>query len=167
MKTTTRRRLPDGNAEERIMRIALILIAVTAVAVGLAVSQEPTLDSTSPSATNAAGEDQAVSRGRYLVHHVAMCVQCHTPRRQDGSLDLDDLLQGATIPVDSPFPGQQWSFAAPALAGLPGGWTEQDVARFLQTGETPGGYAPKPPMPPFRLNAEDAVGIAAYLKSLE
>jgi mono/diheme cytochrome c family protein len=105
--------------------------------------------------------------GKYIVHHVAMCIYCHTPRDVEGVLDQQQLLQGAPMPVASPFPGQPWAFQAPKIAGLPGGWTGEDMAKFLQTGETPTGHEPQPPMPPFRFNDEDAKAVAAYLKSLE
>jgi mono/diheme cytochrome c family protein len=95
-----------------------------------------------------------------------MCIQCHTPRSREGALDEEQLLKGAPIPLDSPFDGQRWAFQAPRLAGLPGGWSEEQLIRFLQTGETISGRAPLPPMPPFRMNDRDAAAVAAYLKSL-
>lgn len=36
----------------------------------------------------------SVARGRYLVHHVAACVECHTPRDVVGRLDEVLLLSG-------------------------------------------------------------------------
>jgi hypothetical protein len=102
----------------------------------------------------------------YLVHHVAMCIYCHTPKDADGQLDEQQLLHGAPIPVESPFPRVKWAFQAPKIAGLPGGWTEEDLVRFLQTAVTPTGRTPQPPMPPFRMNEEDARSVAAYLGSL-
>jgi hypothetical protein len=95
-----------------------------------------------------------------------MCIYCHTPRSEEGVLDRQQLLQGATMPVASPFRGKTWAFQAPGIAGLPGGWSEEDLATFLQSGVTPTGRRPLPPMPPFRFNAEDAAAVAAYLKSL-
>jgi len=110
--------------------------------------------------------DNAVARGEYLVLHVAMCVQCHTPRDSRGELDRRRLLQGAPIPVKSPWAGQEWAFQAPSLRGLPGGWSEEQLVSFLQTGKDVRGMSPKPPMPPFRMTREDAVAVAAYLRSL-
>jgi len=116
-----------------------------------------------PSAPAASGEQ--LQRGQYLVEHVAMCVQCHTPRDAQGALDRTRLFQGAPIPVPTPFPMQPWAFAAPNIAGLPG-WTVDDAVRLLQTGIAARGYAPRPPMPPFRMTPEDAAAVVAYLKSL-
>jgi mono/diheme cytochrome c family protein len=124
--------------------------------------QEPTADP-----RDASSREQApIERGQYLVHHVAMCIYCHTPRSEDGLIDQQRLLQGAPMPIASPFPRQQWAFQAPKIAGLPGGWTEGDMVKFLQTGANSTGRQPKPPMPPFRLTQEDAAAVAAYLKSL-
>jgi mono/diheme cytochrome c family protein len=113
----------------------------------------------------AASRADQVARGRYLVHHVAMCVQCHTPRDANGELDQTRLLKGAPIPVASPFPTQRWAFSAPAIAGLPG-FSDEDEISLLTTGRRPGSAAPKPPMPPFRLTREDAEAVVAYLRSL-
>jgi len=113
----------------------------------------------------AASRVDQIARGRYLVHHVAMCVQCHTPRDANGELDRTRLLKGAPIPVSSPFPAQRWAFAAPAIAGLPG-LSNEDETTLLTTGRRIGSDAPKPPMPPFRLTREDAEAVVAYLRSL-
>jgi cytochrome c553 len=113
------------------------------------------------------GRGAAIERGRYLVHDVAMCVMCHSPRDIGGQLHPRRLLHGGRIPLESPFPRQEWAFAAPRLAGLPGGWTEERMIELLVTGQRPEGPPPRPPMPPFRMNREDAAAVAAYLKSLD
>jgi hypothetical protein len=59
-----------------------------------------------------------------------MCVQCHTSRDQEGNLVERELFLGAPIPLkDIP---EGWANQAPKLARLPGGWTEQDLVRFLR-----------------------------------
>lgn len=107
-----------------------------------------------------------VERGRYLVHDVAMCVQCHSPRNAKGEIIPTEILQGANMPARADSLPQAWAFYAPKLAGLPGGFTEQTFVRFLMTGERTNGHRPRAPMPPFRMNQEDASAIAAYLKTL-
>ncbi|MBY0276796.1 cytochrome c [Candidatus Binatia bacterium] len=106
-----------------------------------------------------------VARGRYLTHSVAMCIQCHTPRNADGTLDETRLFQGAAIPVESPFKGQEWAAQAPDIAGL-GSFDEEDEMSVLTKGHRRDGHAPKPPMPPFRMSEEDARAVLAYLRSL-
>ena len=36
--------------------------------------------------------DNQIAHGKYLVLHVAMCVQCHTPRNEQGELGRVDEL---------------------------------------------------------------------------
>jgi mono/diheme cytochrome c family protein len=120
-----------------------------------------------PALSVSTAQDHQLERGQYLVMHVAMCVQCHTPRNEQGELEQTRLLQGAPMPLASPFPSQTWAFEAPKIAGLPGGWTEADLIKLLQTGQGPRGTSPRPPMPPFRMTQEDAAAVAAYLKSLQ
>jgi mono/diheme cytochrome c family protein len=108
---------------------------------------------------------EPLARGEYLVSHVAMCVQCHTPRDTTGALDRTRLFRGAPIPLRSPFPNQSWAVAAPAIAGLPG-WSNEDARLLLTTGRRPMGYTPRPPMPPFRLSRDDADAVIAFLRSL-
>jgi mono/diheme cytochrome c family protein len=115
---------------------------------------------------SASGRVDQIRRGEYLVNSVAMCVQCHTPRNERGDMIRLQLLRGANMPVRSPWPDDEWAARTPSLAGLPGGWSEQDVIKLLMTGQDPTGRSPQPPMPPFRMNREDAAAVAAYLRSL-
>jgi mono/diheme cytochrome c family protein len=116
---------------------------------------------------NKAGNiEDGISRGKYLVEQVAMCVQCHTPRNQTGELLETRYLQGGPVPVSAP-PNfrMDWAYKAPAIAGLPG-YTIQDGIKLLTEGITPDGRVPKAPMPKFRLTRADAEAVVTYLKSL-
>lgn len=106
--------------------------------------------------------DALLARGEYLVEGVVLCGDCHTPRAE-GSMepDLTRRLQGATIPMPPPL-----ATVAPPLAGLPANYTEEQFIAFLQTGVRPDGTHPMPPMPPYRLNEEDARAVSAYIASL-
>lgn len=139
----------------RRMMAAMGLLAIATIAV-MAGGQKP-----EPAAATA----ERRSHGEYLAKQVAMCVQCHSPRNDRGDLDLEQIFQGGPIPVKSPW-RQEWGPHAPSLAGLPGGWTEDQLASFLQTGKDLNGRTARSPMPPFRMNREDALSVAAYLKSL-
>jgi hypothetical protein len=136
-----------------IRPLALLLALVAAAAPKRGEDGEPR----SPAA--------AIERGSYLVHHVAMCIQCHTPHDSEGNLIASRLLQGDAMPVRSPFPQVFWAPRAPHIAGLPGYSAEQGV-RLLTEGITACGGRPQPPMPPFRMTREDAEAVVAYLKSL-
>ena len=118
-----------------------------------------------PSLAEVTTSAEQLQHGEYLVMRVAMCVQCHTPRDSQGRLLETRLLQGAPMPVQSPFPSLPWAFQAPTIAGLPG-WTTEDAITFLQTGKRADGSSPRSPMPPFRFTEADATAIVAYLQSL-
>jgi len=109
--------------------------------------------------------DSRIEHGRYLVHQVALCVQCHSPRDENGRLLETRLLSGARIPVSSPFPGQPWAYQAPDIRGMVG-YTDEEGVRLLTEGITRGGTPPRPPMQQFHLTVEDARAVVAYLKSL-
>lgn len=102
-----------------------------------------------------------LAHGEYLVENVVLCGDCHTPMLPEGGFDATRKLQGAPVPAPPPMAN-----FAPALAGLPANYTEEQFATFVQTGVRPDGSHARPPMPPYRLNERDARAVAAYIKSL-
>ena len=109
---------------------------------------------------------ELIARGKYIVEHVALCVECHTPRDENGILKPTEYLKGAPVPVKPPpYPQMKWALKAPAIAGLPG-YSEEESIRLLMDGVTRDRRKPDPPMPQFRLNRADAEAVVAYLKSL-
>lgn len=117
-------------------------------------------------AVTAAVAPSPVERGAYIVEHLSRCVQCHTPRDENGNLIMTRMLSGAPIPVRSPFPGQPWAFSAPNIRGLVG-YTNEEGIRLLMEGVTRNGTPPRLPMQQFGMNREDAQAVVAYLKSLK
>lgn len=111
------------------------------------------------------GQMTEEERGKYIVHHVAMCVQCHSPRDDRGNLIEGQLLEGGALPAESKLGAIEFAFRAPALAGLPG-YEPEALVRLLTTGLAKRGGQPAPPMPPFRMTEEDARAVATYLDSL-
>jgi mono/diheme cytochrome c family protein len=106
-----------------------------------------------------------VARGKYLVENVAMCVQCHTPRNSDGSLDRTRLLQGAPV-IWTPSNGDpNWPLTAPRIGGTPPA-SDADMIKLLTTGIWTTGQPLRLPMMPFRMNEADAKAVIAYLKSV-
>lgn len=106
------------------------------------------------------------SRGHYLIFQTGLCIDCHSPRNEKGEHIEAQHLMGAPIPFAPTVP-MPWVPAAPRLAGLPAGYTEGQMVHFLMTGERPDGRGlALPPMPPFRFDRDDAVAIAAYLRSM-
>jgi mono/diheme cytochrome c family protein len=116
-----------------------------------------------PAAPAAGARD--LTRGKYLVTRVAMCGQCHTPHDEDGAPEPGRDLQGAALPF-GPLFTMPWSPSAPAIAGLPAGWSEAALVKLLTTGEGRFGKPLAPPMPQFRMTKQDAEAVVAYLKSL-
>ncbi|MCB9763779.1 MAG: c-type cytochrome [Alphaproteobacteria bacterium] len=77
------------------------------------------------------------NRGRYLVQAVGYCDQCHTPRRRTGFLMKRKYMGGGANPgKDELHP----NLTPAALVG----WTEDDLVRFLGTGEKPDGSRARP-----------------------
>ncbi|MGE3930849.1 MAG: cytochrome c, partial [Hyphomonadaceae bacterium] len=105
-----------------------------------------------------------VERGEYLVNNIGGCNDCHTPMTPQGP-DMARALQGGTL-IFGPLIEMPWAPTAPALAGGPVGYTDEQFAQFLQTGARPDGSRPLPPMPPFRLNEEDARAMVAYIRTV-
>jgi mono/diheme cytochrome c family protein len=105
-----------------------------------------------------------VARGEYLVHRVAMCVQCHSPRDLRGDLIPQEQLRGASLPVGRPSWASVWALRTPALAGLPG-FTDEQIVMLLTEGRAGDRPPPMPPMPPFRMTKDDAAAVVAYLRS--
>jgi mono/diheme cytochrome c family protein len=108
--------------------------------------------------------EELVERGEYLVTGVAGCNDCHTPLTPQGP-DMAHSLQGAPIPFQ-PTIEIPWADVAPPIAGLPVTFSEAQLASFLQTGVRPDGTSPRPPMPPYRMNEEDARAVAAYISTM-
>lgn len=108
--------------------------------------------------------DALVERGEYLVTGIGGCNDCHTPMTPEGP-DMAHSLQGATL-VFAPTIEMPWAPIAPPIAGIPAHYTEEQFATLLQTGERPDGSRPLPPMPQFRMNADDARAITAYIATL-
>lgn len=144
----------------RALRLCLLLSGLSMVVLLALIAFA---DDSPPARTDAA--QAQINHGQYLVHHVAQCIQCHTPRDEQGELIRSRLLTGATIPVEGPKSGLPWAAEAVAIAGL-GNYSESFVRYLLIHGRRPDGTPAKSPMPTFNLRESDADAVIAYLKSL-
>ena len=114
-----------------------------------------------------------VERGRYLVNHVSICGDCHTPRNSIGVPNRSRYLAGASA-KDGPLGEEVPNITPDKETGI-GDWKRQDIAELLITGTkpdfdnvqglmyeviqgTPHGYKD--------MRREDALAIADYLKSV-
>lgn len=117
--------------------------------------------------TETEGIEGDVEHGLYLVEHVAMCIECHSPRDQHGEILESRKLLGAPIPIGPPPWKGEWATLAPRILGLPG-YDDRKALRLLTQGAIGRDEQPlKPPMPPFRMTRQDAADVVAYLRSLE
>ncbi|MBX2992881.1 MAG: c-type cytochrome [Bacteroidetes bacterium] len=107
-----------------------------------------------------------IERGRYIAEHVALCIQCHTPRDGNGELILSRSFEGAAIPVAKPAQLRVWAEFAPRIAGLPQ-YSDEQLIRLLTTGIGREGKPLRSPMPTFKLSWQDAADIAVYLRSIK
>jgi len=110
--------------------------------------------------------DEQIKRGQYLVNHVAMCGECHTPKTDQGEYDRTAWLQGDVLDYKPVHP-MPYAAVAPAIAGLPSFATDEQAMKFLETGTNSAGKRAMPPMPQFRFNHDDAAAVVAYLRSLK
>jgi len=121
--------------------------------------------------TNAADADGVkaaqIKRGQYIVEHVGMCGDCHTPKTDTGEYDRTSWLQGDVLDFKPTHPVPGFAMVAPPIAGLPTLPTDELAIRFLETGTNAAGKLASPPMPRIRLEHDDAVAVAAYLRSLK
>ncbi|MBB3965559.1 c-type cytochrome [Rhizobium metallidurans] len=113
-----------------------------------------------------ANADEKVKRGQYLVEGPGHCGECHTPRDALGGLKPDMWLAGAPNPegkgtIPNITPGSKSI----------GGWSEGDIANYLETGFTPdfdsvGGSMTEVQQNLAHLPKADLEAIAAYLKAV-
>jgi mono/diheme cytochrome c family protein len=107
-----------------------------------------------------------VERGRYLVEQVAMCVECHSERDDSGTIIPGRKYLGGQIPT-GPAWARDWATRAPRNAGLPGYDDAAAVRLLMQGAVARDGRQLQPPMPRFRMTAEDAADVIAFMRSLQ
>jgi mono/diheme cytochrome c family protein len=124
----------------------------------LFLSSEPVVALASP--------DEKLTLGRYLVEGPGHCGECHTPRNFIGGSEKTRWLAGG------PAPEGKGSIPNVTPAGRDiSGWSEPDIANYLETGFTPeydavGGTMVDVQRNMARLRPEDRAAIAAYLKAV-
>jgi mono/diheme cytochrome c family protein len=114
-----------------------------------------------------------IERGRYLVEHVSLCSDCHTPRNSIGVPNRSLYLAGASKKINPM--GEDVPNITPDKETGIGDWKREDIAELLISGTkpdldnvqglmseviqgTPHGFKD--------MKREDALAIADYLKSI-
>lgn len=112
-----------------------------------------------------------IERGRYLVEHVSLCGDCHTPRNFLGVPNRSLYLAGAK---NGPL-GEEIPNITPDRETGIGEWTRENIAEFLITGVKPdldnvqglmAEVIEGTPLGYRNMKKEDALAIADYLKSI-
>jgi mono/diheme cytochrome c family protein len=109
-----------------------------------------------------------VERGRYLVEHVSLCGDCHTPRNRIGVPDRSLYLAGNK---EGPF-GEEVPNITPHQETGIGKWSREEIAELVLTGAKPDGDNVQGLMAEVieagykRMRREDALAIADYLKTV-
>src|SRR6266581_4072225 len=114
-----------------------------------------------------------VERGRYLVEHVSLCGDCHTPRNFIGVPKQSLYLAGASKKI-GPLGEAVPNITPDKETGI-GEWKREDIAELLLTGTKPDldnvqglmAEVIQGTMHGFKeMKREDAIAIADYLKSI-
>lgn len=161
-----------------VKKIAVGLVALVVLAVLGVVTKFYILSpkARAAPALTAPSTPEAVARGKYIAHHVAVCVGCHSPVDTDKPGEPyyeDKLASGRVWEKDPAYPG--WDIRAPNLTpdketGL-GNWTDGEIARAMREGVSRDGR-PLFPMMPYQtyaktLSDEDTLAVIAYLRTLK
>lgn len=125
-------------------------------------------------AASDSGEASAVERGRYLVSHVALCGDCHSPRAEDGSFDPERWLSGVECFVDVvPEDPEQGCLHTRNLTNHETGLanrSDREIEDMFMKGVRPDGKALHPFMPYAffaNMRESDARAIVAYLRQVD
>ena len=146
----------------RLLKNAPVIVAFATILCG-GVPQVAAQDA--KKAARPGGDTTLVARGQYIVEGVAVCGNCHTPRKPNGELDRSRSLAGAPVPYLPAQPTSDWPTVAPRLAGLPP-TSNAGMVTLLTTGVWVTGKPLRDPMPHFHMTRADAEAVVGYLKSL-
>ena len=111
---------------------------------------------------------QRVERGRYLVNHLAFCMNCHAERdwsRMSGPVLENTLGKGARNPIF----GESDVFSANITPFALADWSDSEIKRAITSGIKPDGRPLHPEMPHFtynRMAEQDVHAIIAYMRTL-
>lgn len=150
----------------RWTRLIAALLTVTSVGLGLlALSCAPNQQAS----TNSPPQPDPIVRGRYLTT-IMGCNDCHTPGTFYGAPDTTRALSGSDLGWVGPWGVVHARNLTPDSTTGIGTWTKEQIVTALRTGNTPSGVQLAPIMPWMNyadiLDQDDAMAIAAYLKSL-
>ena len=152
--------------------VLLVIVALAAIGVSYLALRKPAQRPASAEKIEATPE--RIARGKYLVHHVSVCIDCHSERTMAYALPLKPGREGVGgFGGDDqiPFPGvlAASNITPDAGTGL-GSWTDGEIVRAFREGVDRKGDALFPIMPytHYReMSDEDAKSVVAYLRTLK
>jgi mono/diheme cytochrome c family protein len=161
--------------KKNILRVLKVIGALLVLAVlGIVVKFYVLLPRSRPApAMTAPKTPEAIARGKYLVHHVAGCVGCHSPvQNVPGEPPVEGKLNAGRdfgeIP-NYPVHIRARNITPDKATGI-GDWTDGEVVRAMREGVSRDGTTLFPQMPylTYRetLSDDDALAIVAYLRTL-
>ncbi len=132
---------------------ALALIAAFSWSIHLGAQQAP---------SHGQGLTGNLEHGKHL-EHVAMCIECHSPRNENGDIITGREFLGASIPAKV----NGWATFAPRNRGLLG-YDDELAMRLLTQGAIGlDGRQLQRPMPRFRMTPEDAADVITFMRSMK
>jgi hypothetical protein len=146
---------------------SLALLSALMLTTGYLAAQQPAAPGGAAPTQGAGGRTTAggnVEHGRYLVEHVANCVECHSARDAQGNIVPGTRFRGGPMVVQPSWP-VDWPNYFPRIAGLPGYTDEQAIRLLTQGAIKRDGTQLRAPMPRFRMSPQDAADVIAFLRT--
>ena len=151
--------------------VLLVVVALAAIGVSYLALRKPA--QRPAAAEKIEGTPERVARGKYLVHNVTICFDCHSERTMAYALPFKPGREGVGGFVWDRKIGFPGTLAAANLTPDPdtglGKWTDGEILRAMREGVDREGNALFPIMPygHYRsMSDEDAKSIVAYLRTL-
>jgi hypothetical protein len=149
---------------ESAVRLGIAVLTLAAGATVLIAAQAPATPTQAAAGSSVTLPRGNVDHGRYIAEQVAMCVECHSGRDAQGNIVPSQRYLGSVLPIAPP-PWGGWATNAPRNKGLPG-YTDALALRLLTQGSIGrDGAQLRPPMPRFRMSAQDAADVIAFLRA--
>jgi mono/diheme cytochrome c family protein len=152
--------------------VLLLVVALAVIGVSYLSLKKPAQRPASAEKVEATPE--RIARGKYLVHHVSLCIDCHSEHTMAYALPLKPGREGVggfvwDKQIDFPGTLAASNLTSDRETGL-GAWTDGEIIRAMREGVDRNGKALFPIMPyqHFRnMSDDDAKAIVAYLRTLK